>query len=511
MTKALEIVNSFVWGFPALFLILGIGIYLSVRAKLPQITLFPEALRTFIGKLSGRKREPGTVSPFQALCTALAATVGTGNIAGVAGAIAIGGPGSIFWMWICALFGMATKFAEATLSVRYRQRDAGGELVGGPMYMIRNGMKKPWAPLAGLYSFFGVVAAFGVGNATQINAVVTGINEAVVAFGGQETVLGNLLLGVLLAALIASILMGGMGRIGHLAEQLVPYASVLYLLLGFGVLIAKANQILPALAAIMEGAFSPRAVTGGAIGSAFVTLRIGVSRGVFTNEAGMGTASIAHAAANVKHPVEQGLLGIMEVFLDTIVICTMTALVILVSGVSVPYGEDVGVSLTSSAFSSVYGDWVSVVIAAALCCFAIATVLGWGLYGARCAQYLFGQNVWKRFVLLQAITVVLGAVLKTQTVWLLSETVNGLMAIPNLIALAVLSPELVRLTKEYQCMSARKRAEGGKYESFHQCKPLRTVPYAEVPSSGGAGEKRGENDIPSEHRSAGYRNAPGVL
>lgn len=511
MTNILEQMNKIVWGVPALALILGVGILLSVRTKLPQIFLFFEALRNFLRKFKKKSGENGSVSPFQALCTALAATVGTGNIAGVAGAIAIGGPGAIFWMWICAFLGMAIKFAEVTLAVRYRQKDAGGEYVGGPMYMIRNGMKKSWAPLAGMYSFFGIVAAFGVGNTTQINAVVTGVNEAVIAFGGRETVAGNLLLGIVLAVLIASILMGGMKRIGYLAERMVPFASALYLLLGVGVLIARAEQIMPALSCIFEGAFSPRAVTGGTVGSVLLTLRIGVSRGVFTNEAGMGTASIAHAAADVKHPVEQGLMGIMEVFLDTIVICTMTALVILVSGVSVPYGEDVGASLTAHAFASVYGDWVSVVIAAALCCFAIATVLGWGLYGARCAQYLFGQNVWKRFVVLQAVAVVLGAVLKTGTVWLMSETVNGLMAIPNLIALAYLSPELVCLTNEYKHISARKRAEGGQNESIYQCQSLRAVAHAEIPSAGREGKKSGQNNISPEHRSAGYRNASGVL
>ncbi len=491
MFRALEIANSIIWGAPALVLILGVGIFLSFRAKMPQLFLFPAAIREFFRKLRGKNQEAGAVSPFQALCTALAATVGTGNIAGVAGAISLGGPGAVFWMWICAFLGMATKFAEAALAVRYRQKDGSGEYVGGPMYMICNGMPTRWAPFAALYSFFGVAAAFGVGNATQINAVVTGINQAAISFGGRETAAGNLMLGILLAALITSILMGGMQRIGKLAEALVPFASVVYLLLGFGVLIARYDQLLPALSSIVEGAFSPRAVTGGAVGSAFLALRTGVSRGVFTNEAGMGTASIAHAAASVKHPVEQGLMGIMEVFLDTIVICTMTALVILISGVPIAYGEDLGVSLTTHAFSSVYGDWVSVVIAASLCCFAIATVLGWGLYGTRCAQYLFGHGVWRRFVVLQAVTVVLGAVLKTQTVWLLSETVNGLMAIPNLIALAALSPELVRLTKEYHCISAKKKAEGGQYESIHQRKPLRAVAYAQIPSPGGAGKKSG--------------------
>ncbi|MBP3479050.1 MAG: sodium:alanine symporter family protein [Oscillospiraceae bacterium] len=472
MTKILQMLNEFVWGIPALILILGVGIYLTVRTGFVQIRLFPRAVGLFFDRLRGGKSEDGTVSAFQALCTALAATVGTGNLAGVAGAIAIGGPGAVFWMWVCGWIGMATKFAEATLAVRCRVKDPNGDFVGGPMYMIRGGMGKKWQWLAVLYSFFGVVAAFGVGNATQVNAVVGGINEAIIAFGGQETRLGNLLMGVLLAVLIASMLLGGMRRIGKVAERLVPFASAAYILLGIIVLIARANYLDDAFISIFQGAFSPRAVTGGVVGSAFSVLRVGVSRGVFTNEAGMGTASIAHASAKVSHPAEQGLMGIMEVFLDTIVICTVTALVILVSGVIVPYGEDVGITLTAQAFAEVAGSWTSIFIALALCCFAIATVLGWGLYGVRCAQFLFGTGVWKKFVLLQAVTVVLGAVLKTGTVWLLSETVNGLMAIPNLIALAALSPELAHLTKEYKQSLAGKPAKGGTYENFHQCQPL---------------------------------------
>ena len=512
MAEFLEMLNGFVWGAPALVLILGVGLFISLRTGFAQLRLFPRAFSSFLHKLTGNSGEGGTVSPFQALCTALAATVGTGNLAGVAGAIAIGGPGAIFWMWICGFIGMATKFAEATLAVRYRVKNDHGEFVGGPMYMIREGMGKAWSPLAGIYCFFCVVAAFGVGNATQINAVIGGINQAVIAFGGQETFFGNCILGVLMAVLVAFILLGGMRRIGEVAEQLVPFASLVYLLLGIGILVARWQLILPALGAIVQGAFSPSAVSGGILGSWFAAMRVGVSRGVFTNEAGMGTASIAHASAAVSHPVEQGLMGIMEVFLDTIVICTMTALVILVSGVPIPYGEDVGVVLTTQAFSSVYGDWVSVLIAAELSCFAIATVLGWGLYGTRCAQYLFGDGAWKRFVLLQAVAVVLGAALKTQTVWLLSETVNGLMAIPNLIALAALSPELRRLVREYK--SKKRTAEtavGGTYESFNQCKSLRAFSYAEIPPSGGAGKAAGKNHLSSEYWSAGSENAPGVL
>ena len=449
MTEILETVNQFVWGIPALILIVGVGLYLSIRTGFAQFTLFPRALRMFVSRLRGRKAADNEISPYRALCTALAATVGTGNLAGVAGAITIGGPGSVFWMWICAFLGMVTKYAEATLAVRYRIRNKDGEHVGGPMYMICNGLGKKWTWLAGLYCFFGVVAAFGVGNATQINAVISGVNSAIGALGGEETKVGNFILGIALALLIAVMLLGGAKRIGRIAEMLVPFASALYLALGIGVLCIRSSAIPGALTMIFRGAFSPRAVTGGVLGSAFSALRVGASRGVFTNEAGMGTASIAHAAANVEHPAEQGLMGIMEVFLDTIVICTMTALVILCSGTQIPYGNDIGAALTSQAFSEVYGQWICIPIALALCCFAIATVLGWGLYGARCAQYLFGENAWRPFVYLQVVTVVLGAIMKTGTVWMLSEIVNGLMAIPNLLALAWLSPVLISLTKEY--------------------------------------------------------------
>ena len=445
MIPILETINSFIWGVPTLVLILGLGLYLSVGSGFAQIRLLPASMKAFFAP---PKRAKEGISPMEALCTALAATVGTGNLAGVAGAMAIGGPGAIFWMWVCALFGMVTKMAEATLSVRYRER-SGGEYLGGPMYMIRNALPKRFHWLASCYAFFGVVAAFGVGNATQINAVITGANRMLLSFGCRPTIWMDLFLGTVLAALIGTLLLGGAKGIGKAAEKLVPVAAVAYLLLGLAVLIARGQAIPSAFAAIIQGALDPKAVTGGFIGSVLITLRTGVARGVFTNEAGMGTAGIAHAGAEVAHPVDQGLLGIMEVFLDTIVICTMTALVILVSGVAIPYGTDPGVELTTAAFSAVCGDWVSVFITAALCCFAIATVLGWGLYGARCAQYLFGENSWAKFVILQAVTVIVGSVLKTGTVWLLAETVNGLMAIPNLIALAMLSPEFFRLLKQY--------------------------------------------------------------
>ncbi len=448
MAQCMESLNRVVWGIPTLVLILGVGVLLSIRTGFAQIRLFPRAVRFFLSRLKSGN-SPDGVSSFQALCTALAATVGTGNLVGVAGAIALGGPGSIFWMWICALFGMMTKFAEATLAVFFRQRE-GNETLGGPMYMICKGLSRRWHPLAAIYCCFGVCASFGVGNATQVNALITGVNEAAQFFGASFSGRGNLILAAALAALIGILLLGGAKRIGNAAELLVPVVSCMYLALCAGILIQRRQAIPDALAAIVSGAFCPRAVTGGMLGSVFQTLRTGVSRGVFTNEAGMGTASIAHAAAEVTHPAQQGLMGMMEVFLDTIVICTMTALVILVSGVDIPYGVDVGAALTIQAFSEVCGDWVSVFLALALCCFAFATILGWGLYGARCAQYLFGPESWKPYVLAQSCMVILAAALNTGTVWILSEILNGLMAVPNLIALVGLRGKLYELTSEYE-------------------------------------------------------------
>ncbi len=447
MIDFLEKVNSFVWGAPALVMILGVGFYISIRTGFVQLRLFPRALCSFFRQFTGVGNTDEGISGYQALCTALAATVGTGNLAGVAGAIAVGGPGAVFWMWICALFGMATKFAEATLATCYRKKNEEGEYVGGPMYMIRYGMGRKWAWMAGFYCFFGVVASFGVGNATQVNAALGGVDMALRTFGGQLNMGARITIGLVLTVLITVLLMGGAKRIGGAAEKLVPVAAVGYLLLGTLVLIFRLERIPEAFRAIVQGAFSPRAVTGGMIGSAFSALRVGAARGVFTNEAGMGTASIAHASAQVKHPVQQGLMGIVEVFIDTIVICTMTALVILCSGVTIPYGTDVGVELTTAAFSKVCGQWICIPISLALCCFAIATVLGWGLYGIRCAQYLFGQRVGKKFAAIQGCAVMLGAILGTGTVWMLAEIVNGLMVLPNLMALAYLTPELVKLLK----------------------------------------------------------------
>lgn len=452
MTKILEAINGFVWGIPALFLILGVGLYLSIRTNFAQLRFLPASIKAFWKELRSGDDGEG-VSSFQALCTALAATVGTGNIAGVAGAIAIGGPGSIFWMWVCGIIGMVTKFAEAVLSVKYRKRLPDGTILGGPMYMIEKGMGPKWRWLAMCYCLFGVVAAFGMGNATQINAVVDSCHAVITCLGRSQTVTMDLLIGMILAGLAAVSLLGGAKRIGNIAVLLVPIASAGYLALGFGALVVHAEAIPGAFFSIVKGAFAPKAVTGGMVGSAFMALRVGASRGVFTNEAGMGTAAIAHGTSEVKYPIKQGLMGIIEVFLDTIVICTMTALVILTSGIPIPYGVDEGTALTTRAFASTYGQWVSIPMALFLCCFAFATMLGWGLYGLRCAQYLFGARSWKPFVLLQTAASVASVLLKTGTVWILSETVNGLMAIPNLIALTALSPVLISITRD--CMKNR--------------------------------------------------------
>lgn len=429
--------NAFLWGAPALVLILSVGLFLSIRLRFVQLTLLPKALKRFFSGLTGKD-----ASGFRALCTALAATVGTGNLVGVAGAICLGGPGAVFWMWLCGILGMVTKYAEAVLAVRYRIASEDGFL-GGPMYVMELGLGNRWKPMAVCYSLFGLVASFGVGNAAQINSAVTGIR-------GIFPDVPEFLLGIALAAMIGSLLLGGAGTIGRAAETLVPFGAAGYILLCIGVLIFRLEEIPRAFSDIVRGAFSPGAVTGGLLGSGFRALRVGCSRGVFTNEAGMGTAAIAHGGAEVKHPVQQGLMGIVEVFLDTIVICTLTALVILTCGTEIPYGRDVGGALTQRAFASVYGSWAVWFLTGALCLFAVATVLGWGLYGARCAQYLFGRKVWKCYAAAQSLMVIIGAMMDTELVWQFSETVNGLMVIPNLITLAVLSPEVVRLTKEYK-------------------------------------------------------------
>ena len=449
MTQLRLYICGTVLGTPAMVLILGIGLFLTVGLGFPQLRLFPKALRLFFRRMTEKPSPEAGVSSAQALCTALAATVGTGNLVGVAGALCLGGPGAIFWMWICGFVGMATKYTEVALAVRFRVRTPIG-FAGGPMYTMTRGLGRRLMPLAKAYCGFGILAAFGVGNAAQVNAVVTALSDTAEQFGRQPGSALRIAVGLALAAATALLLLGGTKRVGAAAERLVPFAAGGYILLCIGVLLVFRGRLLPAFGQIFAGAFCPRAVTGGMLGSAFQALSVGCSRGVFTNEAGMGTASIAHACADNARPAQQGLMGMIEVFLDTIVICTLTALAILTSGVPIPYGVDAGAQLTARAFSVVYGRLAPLFLSGALILFAAATILGWGLYGGRCAQFLFGSGGWKAFALAQTAVVLLGATLDTATVWQLSELANGLMAIPNLISLTALFPEIRRITKEYQ-------------------------------------------------------------
>ena len=448
-----QVVNDFIWGVPAMVCIIGVGFYLSCRTGFLQIRKFSYAIQTTIGRMfRKRNASDGALTPFQAVCTALAATVGTGNIAGVAGAIAIGGPGAVFWMWVSAVLGMCTKFAEVTLAVYYRETNKEGDLVGGPMYYIKNGLGKNWQFLAVLFSAFGVLTVFGTGNATQVNTITTAVNSALlscglISEGAVKT--SNLIQGIIIAALVALILLGGVKRIGQVTEKLVPFMALLYIVLSVGIILFRIQALPSVIQAIFEGAFKPAAVTGGAVGSLFMSMKKGVSRGIFSNEAGLGTGSIAHACADTRKPVKQGMFGIFEVFTDTIVICTLTALVILCSQVPVGYGQAAGAELTIQGFISVYGNWVSVFTAVAMCCFAFSTILGWGLYGARCIEFLFSEKVIKPFMVAYSLVAILGATADLGLMWYIAETFNGLMAIPNLIALFLLSGTVVKLTKEY--------------------------------------------------------------
>lgn len=446
-------VNNFVWGVPAMVCIIGVGLFLSLRTRFLQIRKFPYAIKTTLGRMF-RKREAsdGAMTPFQAVCTALAATVGTGNIAGVAGAIAIGGPGAVFWMWISALLGMCTKFYEVTLAVHFRERNARGDLVGGPMYYIKNGLSKYWQWLAVAFSAFGVLTVFGTGNATQVNTITTAINSALLNYNvisDSAVNLSNIIMGITIAVLVGLVLLGGVKRIGSVAEKLVPFMAVFYIILALGVVLLNIENVPRVLYSIVYGAFNPSAVTGGVVGGFFLSVQKGVSRGIFSNEAGLGTGSIAHACADTQKPVKQGFFGIFEVFTDTILICTLTALVILCSGVPVSYGSAAGAELTILGFTSTYGNWVSIFTAVAMCCFAFSTIIGWGLYGARCIEFLFSSRVIKPFMVVYSLVAILGATVDLGLLWSIAETFNGLMSIPNLIALFLLSGTVVRLVKEY--------------------------------------------------------------
>lgn len=457
-----NVVNNFIWGVPAMICIIGVGLVLSFRTRFLQIRKFPYAMKVTIGRMFRKKQAAdGAMTPFQAVCTALAATVGTGNIAGVAGAIAIGGLGAVFWMWISALLGMCTKFSEVTLAVHFREKNDKGEFVGGPMYYIKNGLKKHWHWLAYLFAAFGVITVFGTGNATQVNTITTAIDSALFNYGiiSKDSVSNiNLVIGIVLAVLLALILLGGIKRIGQVTEKLVPFMALFYVVLALGVVILNINHVPAVFKEIVEGAFSPASVTGGVVGSFFMSMKKGVSRGIFSNEAGLGTGSIAHACADTRKPVKQGFFGIFEVFVDTIVICTLTALVILCSEVPITYGQAAGAELTISGFTATYGNWVSLFTAVAMCCFAFSTIIGWGLYGARCIEFLFGTKVNKPFMFVYSLVAIVGATLDLGLLWSIAETFNGLMAIPNLIAVFLLSGVVVKLVREHFDPEAREEA-----------------------------------------------------
>ena len=447
--KINQAVNGFIWGVPAMICIIGVGLLLSVRTRFIQVRKFGAAMKNTIGKIFDKTQaKDGSMSPFQAVCTALAGTVGTGNIAGVAGAIALGGPGAIFWMWCSAFLGMCTKFSEVTLAIHFREKNANGEYVGGPMYYIKNGLSKKWYFLAVLYALFGVLTVFGTGNATQVNTIVSSIHSALHnlhIIDGTVDERANLIFGIFIAAFVAMVLLGGIKRIGQVSEKLVPFMAALYVILAIGVVILHINRVPAVFAMIFKSAFTPQEATGGIIGSMFLSMKKGVSRGIFSNEAGLGTGSIAHACADTNNAVHQGMFGIFEVFMDTIVICTLTGLVILLGAPNIVYGQAAGAELTISGFTATYGGWVSIFTAVAMCCFAFSTIIGWGLYGSRCIEFLGGEKLVRPFLVAYSFVSIIGATINLGLLWDIADTFNGLMAIPNLIALLVLSGQVKKL------------------------------------------------------------------
>ncbi len=460
-------VDSFAWGPVMLILLVGTGVYFSVRMGFIQFSKFGYAMKNTLGKMF-KKHEAGDgeVTPLQAVTTALAATVGTGNIAGVTGAIVAGGPGAVFWMWLSALFGMATKYSEVVLAVRYRERNDKGDWVGGPMYYIKNGLGKNWQWLGAIFCILGSIAAFGIGNMTQVNTIATSINNAIDTFGGntsavtltlfnQTVPLSSLIIGVIVAVIVALVLFGGIKRIGAVAEKLVPVMAVIYIAGSLIVLVGNGRYLGQAFGMIFANAFSVKAAFGGAVGVVIMTtIKKGVGRGVFSNEAGLGSAPMAHAASSESDPVKQGMYGIFEVFMDTIVICTMTSLVLLSAvargGISPDWGGDGGTDLIAAAFGTVLGNGVgSLIIAVGISLFALSTVLSWSLYGTRCFEFLFGIKASRWYQIVFVLVVVVGSTLKMSLVWDIADALNGFMAIPNLIALLGLSGVVVRLTKEH--------------------------------------------------------------
>ncbi len=440
ISNFVNVINGIVWGPWMLVAILGTGLFLQVLLKfMPLRSIGLGFKMTWRGRKTGPE-EAGEISPFAALMTALAATVGTGNIAGVATAIALGGPGALFWMWCTALVGMATKYSEVLLAVHYREQDRNGDHVGGPMYAIKNGLGKRWAWLGGAFALFGGLAGFGIGNMVQSNAVADVLDTS---FGIPEWVSG-----LIIMVLVGLVVLGGIKRIGKVAETLVPTMCVAYVAFALVVLVVNAAAIPEALSLVFTHAFTPVAATGGFAGAAVMAaIRFGVARGVFSNEAGLGTAGIAQAAGTTKSPVRSGLIGMMGTFIDTLIICTMTGLAIISSGVW-SSGES-GAALTSAAFETTLPGVGGYLVAISLAVFAFTTILGWGYFGEKCWEYLIGERCEKPFRILWTLAVPIGAVLHLDFIWLVADTLNAFMAVPNLISLLLLSSVVIQLTREH--------------------------------------------------------------
>jgi alanine or glycine:cation symporter, AGCS family len=432
--------NGIVWGVPMIVLILGTGLYLQVRLGfMPLFKIIYGFRMIWKSRTPGAKAE-GEITPYAALMTALSATIGTGNIAGVATAIAVGGPGALFWMWMTAFVGMATKYAEVVLAVKYREVDDKGEHAGGPMFAIKNGLGKHWHWLGTAFAIFGGLAGFGIGNMVQAN----GISSAMQNSFGVETWVS----GIVMAVLTGLVVLGGIKRIGAVAEKVVPFMAIFYIVCVMIVLVMFADQIPAALATIFSDAFTGTAAVGGFAGSAVIlAIQKGVARGIFSNEAGLGTAGIAQAAGSTSNPVFSGLIGMMGTFIDTIIVCTMTGLAIMVTGVW--SSGETGAVLTSSAFEAAMPGIGSHLLTISLALFAFTTILGWAYYSEKCWEFLFGTVTEKPFRILWTIAVFFGATLSLDFAWLVADTLNALMAIPNLISLLLLSPVVIKLTRDY--------------------------------------------------------------
>lgn len=439
MLELFKAINNLVWGPPLLILLVGTGVYFTLRLGMFQVSKLPTAFRLiFSSDQSGQ----GDVSSFAALCTALAATVGTGNIVGVATAITTGGPGALFWMWVAAFFGMATKYAEGFLAIKYRTKDANGQAAGGPMHYITLGMGQKWKPLAVFFAVSGVlVALLGMGTFSQVNSIASSMSSS---FG-----LAPQLVSIVTAVSIAFFIFGGIEKISDVSTKIVPFMAILYILASLIVLLVHWDELLPTLGLVLKSAFSPAATVGGFVGATVKeAIQRGIARGVFSNESGLGSAPIAAAAAKSDNAVEQGLISMTGTFIDTIIICTLTGLTILVTGQWSVEGLE-GAPLTQAAFATVFGNAGSIALTISLVLFAFTTILGWSYYGERCIEFLFGTKSILPYRLLFVAMVALGGFLKLDLIWTIADIVNGLMALPNLIALLALSPVIIKETRQY--------------------------------------------------------------